>query len=283
MNFIQYIDNTYAVKIKEVPFIDEQGYTVKDIETSFFILSLYINNKRVNGVGFNNYDSLAMLSVINDMSNVDLNVIPENYFATAYTQIFLSVPYSSPSGSEILNFSDLYVHQFAYINKSVLPQYRHYNKFGTPSHGYSYDSRIFEMMRVSLLEGQNKFSVGAYDAHKNWFDLGNPKRLSDSLNDLPDCYPLNGFPVIDNGGLVQFGDFYVKISTISNYPYGKSLWLFKDVRTNEIWIMLSYIQLGTSNQLTTLFDLDTFKALAGGFEIQSVSHGLTVQISNIHG
>ena len=165
MNFIQYIDDTYAVKVKELE--SSEGYLVRGIQTPFFILSVFIENKRVQGVDFGNYDSLPMLSVINDLGNVDLNVIPENYFATAFTEIYLSVPYSNGSSAvEISNFSDFQKKPLRYLKEYKLPQFRIDGRFSQGS-GYQVDTRVYSFMRLGTIQSDNKFYTLGIDTYRN--------------------------------------------------------------------------------------------------------------------
>ncbi|PIF34667.1 hypothetical protein CLU81_5328 [Flavobacterium sp. 9] len=283
MDFIQYIDDTYAVKVKEVILDYEQGYLVKDIETPFFIVSLYIENKRVNGVRFNNYDSLPMLSIINDLGNVDLNVIPENYFATAYTEMFLGVSFSAGSGVEISNFSDFQKKPLRYLKEYKLPQFRLDGRFSQGS-GYSYDTRVYSLIKLGTIQSDNKFYTAFYDTYRNGTHVDTLEFQGESPNYIRSGYDLvTSFPVQNNGSIVQFGDYYVKMTTTNPYPYGLSVFIFTDIRTNEFWFYVNYIEVGTSIIKKGEFDISTFVCINGGFKIKNLLYGIEVQISNIYG
>jgi hypothetical protein len=284
MNYIQYIDDTYAVKVKEVYLDYEQGYVVADIQTPFFILSLFVGNKRVNGVTFNNYDSLPMLSVINDLGNVDLNVIPENHFATAFTQIYLGVPFSSGTGVEISNFSDFQKKPLRYLKEYKLPQFRIDGRFSQGS-GYTFDRRVYSFLNLGTIQGDNKFYVGGYDTYPNSTHVDVIDFQGETPNYIRNGYDLiTSFPVQNNGGIVQFGDFYVKMTTTkTSFPYGLKIWIFTDIRTNEFWILVNYVEQGTSIIKKGEFDISTFVCVNGGFKIKNLLHEVEIQISTIYG
>lgn len=283
MNFIQYIDDNYAVKVKEVLYYDEQGYGVKDIETPFFILSLFIDNKRVNGVSFNNYESLPMLSVINDLGNVDLNVIPENYFATAYTDIIFSFPNSAGLGVEISNFPDFQKKPLRFLKEYKLPQFRFDGRFSQGS-GYAYDSRVYSLLKLGTIQSDNRFYTALYNTYKNATHVDSLEFQGENPNYIRDGYDLvSSFPVQNNGSIVQFGDFYVKMTTTKPYSYGLSVFLFTDIRTNEFWIYVNYVEQGTSLIKKAEFDISTFVCVNGGFKIKNLLHEIEIQITNIYG
>lgn len=282
MNFIQYIDDTYAVKVKEIESFE--GYYIKGIQTPFFILSVFIDNKRVQGVDFGNYDSLPMLSVINDLGNVDLNVIPENYFATAFTEINLIIPYSNGSSAvEISNFSDFQKKPLRYLKEYKLPQFRIDGRFSQGS-GYQVDTRVYSFMRLGTIQADNKFYTLGIDTYRNATHIDTIDYQGETPNYIRNGYDLaSSFPVQNNGGIVQFGDYYVKMTTTKNYPYGLQIWIFTDIRTNEFWLLVNYIEVGTSIIKKGEFDMSTFVCVNGGFKIKNLLHEVEIQISNIYG
>lgn len=282
MNYIQYIDDTYSVKVKEIQYYDEQGYAVKDIQTPFFILSVFMENKRVNGVSFANYDSLPMLSVINDLGNVDLNVIPENYFATAFTEIFLILPFATVSGIQISNVSD-FQKPLRYLKEYKLPQFRLDGRFSQGS-GYAYDSRVYSLLKLGTIQSDNRFYTALYNTYKNATHVDSLEFQGENPNYIRDGYDLvSSFPVQNNGNIVQFGDFYVKMTTTKPYSYGLSVFLFTDIRTNEFWIYVNYVEQGTSLIKKAEFDMSTFVCVNGGFKIKNLLHEIEIQISTIYG
>ncbi|GEM_PF-3593633 len=284
MNYIQYIDDTYAVKVKEIPFDYEQGYAVKEIQTPFFILALYVDNKRVTGVQFNNYDSLPMLAVINDLSNIDLNVIPENHFALAYTEIYLSVPYTAGSALEISNFNDFQKKPLRYLKEYDLPQFRIDGRFSQGS-GYQVDTRVYSFLRFGTIQGDNKFYTLGIDTYKNSTHIDNLEFQGENPNYIKNGYDLvTSFPVQNNGSIVQFGDYYVKLTTSKTaYPYGLQIWIFTDIRTNEFWLLVNYIENGTSIIKKGEFDISTFVCVNGGFKIKNLLQDVEIQISKVYG
>lgn len=283
MNFIQYLDDTYAVKVKELE--SSEGYLIRDIQTPFFILSVFIGNKRVSGVEFSNYDSLPMLSVINDLGNVDLNVIPENYFATAFTEIYLSIPYSNDSSSvEISNFNDFQKKPLRYLKEYKLPQFRLDGRF-TGGSGYQVDTRVYSFIRFGTIQGDNKFYTLGIDTYRNSTHVDNLEFQGESPNYIRNGYDLaTSFPVQNNGSIVQFGDYYIKLTTTKTaYPYGLQVWIFTDIRTNEFWILVNYIEAGTSIIKKGEFDISTFVCVNGGFKIKNLLQDVEIQISNVYG
>ncbi|MET3025923.1 hypothetical protein ABXT06_04545 [Flavobacterium sp. UW10123] len=283
MNFIQYIDDSYAVKVKEIN--SSEGFYINGIQTPFFILSVFIGNKRVTGVEFNNYDSLPMLSVINDLGNIDLNVIPQNYFATAFTEIYFNIPFGGDSASvEISNFSDFQTKPLRYLKEYKLPQFRLDGRFSQGS-GYQFDTRVYSMLNIGTIQADNKFYVNSYDTYLNHTHLDTVYYQGQSVNYLQNGYNLvNSFPVQNNGSIIQFGDFYVKMTTNkTSYPYGLRIYIFTDIRTNEFWIIVNYVEQGTSLIKKAEFDISTFVCVNGGFKIKNLLQDVEIQISTIYG
>jgi hypothetical protein len=280
MNFIQYIDDTYNVKVKYVSYDIQDSYVVSGIDTPFLILSLYVDSKRVTGVNFVNYDSLEMLSIINDVSPIDLNVIPLNHFAPAYTEISLYVPYS-PSTVGISNFADLKQRRF--VKKYTLPQLRHDNRFGSGS-GYMYDPRLYSLMKLGTIQSQDKFYIDRHDPYKNDIDLDALLYEGQTPNNVPDAYlNVDATNLILNGGIVQYGDFFVKINKLSGtYPYGLAFFLFVDVRSNEFYPYIYHLNAQSQN-VKAEFDLSTLTAVAGGFKIKNILYNVELTVSTIYG
>ena len=73
-SYIQYLDEFQNIKIKPLlASFDDGGelqyyFLQSSINEQFFILSVFINQKRVDSVDFVNCENLFMLSVINDLS-----------------------------------------------------------------------------------------------------------------------------------------------------------------------------------------------------------------------
>ena len=103
-NYIQYIDDTYALKVKPIEFIEgyqeqvepynyiEPYYLISGIDTEFFIVGVFIDNKRFNGFEFLEIDNLFMTAFINDLEMTDLNVVPRNHFFEANKQVKFLLP-----------------------------------------------------------------------------------------------------------------------------------------------------------------------------------------------
>ncbi|MBZ4035136.1 hypothetical protein K6T82_10185 [Flavobacterium sp. 17A] len=97
-HYIQYIDESYSLKVKPLVYVDyyydEQNdinygshYLVEGIDVQFFIVGVFIDNKRVDRVEFIAIDNLFMTSIINDLEMSDLNVIPLNHFFEANKKV----------------------------------------------------------------------------------------------------------------------------------------------------------------------------------------------------
>ncbi|WJS93643.1 hypothetical protein NYQ10_16245 [Flavobacterium johnsoniae] len=97
-HYVQYIDESYALKVKELtyfPYYDDwdndvhlgANYLLEGIDVQFFIVGVFINNKREDRVEFIGIDNLFMTSVINDLEMSDLNTIPLNHFFEANKKV----------------------------------------------------------------------------------------------------------------------------------------------------------------------------------------------------
>lgn len=93
-HYVQYIDETYAVKVKPLLYVDYYDepenniylgghYLLEGIDVQFFVVAVFIDNKREDRVEFIGTDNLFMTSVINDLEMSDLNTIPLNHFFEA--------------------------------------------------------------------------------------------------------------------------------------------------------------------------------------------------------
>jgi hypothetical protein len=95
-NFIQYIDENYRIKTKEVEITRRDRVTfisVSGIETQFFILSLFLDNKKTGGVYMETSPNLNMLSIINDFSTIDIALINKDSFYNPFEEIVLLTSY----------------------------------------------------------------------------------------------------------------------------------------------------------------------------------------------
>lgn len=91
-NYIQYVNDLGRIQTKSVLF--EVGnhdtyFTVEGINEPFFILSVFENNLKKEGLGFVNLDNELMLSFIND-SNVDLSNVPKTAFFNPLQKVVIS-------------------------------------------------------------------------------------------------------------------------------------------------------------------------------------------------
>ncbi|MGL2994567.1 hypothetical protein [Flavobacterium sp. TSSA_36] len=107
-NYIQYIDEFQNLKVMPIlASYDGSGelqyYFLKEsIKIEYFILSVYLENKRVDSVDFKNCDSLFMLSFINDVATVDLSLINRNeYFAPSFNPQIIVAPKLVSSSSVV--------------------------------------------------------------------------------------------------------------------------------------------------------------------------------------
>lgn len=81
-NYIQYLTKKGIVKTKSVIFVKnyyETTFEVSGINEEFFILSVFENNVKKSGIGFQNIDNVDMLGFINS-NFFDINLIPDNSF-----------------------------------------------------------------------------------------------------------------------------------------------------------------------------------------------------------
>jgi hypothetical protein len=281
-NFIQYIDETYAVKVKELE-AGEGGFILSGIDTPFIPISMFVDNKRVSGVDFGNVENLFALSILNDLGDTDLNTIPENHFFTAYTEVNLYIPFSEGNNSNVAvtNFTDLKQRRF--VKKYTLPQLRHDNRFGSSS-SYQYDSRLYSLMKLGTIQSQDKFYIDRHDPYKNDIDMDALLYEGQSPNNVPDAYlNVDATNLILNGGIVQYGDFFVKINKLSGtYPYGLAFFLWVDVRSNEFYPYIYHINAQSQN-VKAEFDLSTLTAVAGGFKIKNILYNVELTVSTIYG
>lgn len=124
-SYIQYLDELQNIKIKPLlASFDGDGelqyyFLQSSINEQFFILSVFINQKRVDSVDFVNCENLFMLSVINDLSMVDLNTIPLNeYFQPSFAPKIKVLPSSSVvSGGSVSSSVDY----FGSLQSSIKP------------------------------------------------------------------------------------------------------------------------------------------------------------------
>lgn len=91
-NYIQYLTKKGIVKTKSVLFTKnyfETIFEVSGINEEFFILSVFENNVKKSGIGFQNLDNPDMLGFINS-NFFDINLIPDNSFFPAEQVVVLS-------------------------------------------------------------------------------------------------------------------------------------------------------------------------------------------------
>lgn len=122
-NYIQYVNRFGVIKTKSVVFSkgnENTTFEVSGINESFFILAVFQNNIKVNGVGFDNLENNDMLAFIN--SNLfDLSTIPSNAFLNSEQVVTMS--YNNAYISSLsLNNSLSFCNEYLYI-KSYLDYY----------------------------------------------------------------------------------------------------------------------------------------------------------------
>ncbi|MBF2709247.1 hypothetical protein [Flavobacterium soyangense] len=91
-NYIQYLTNKDIIKTKEVVFFNNgvnTTFTVSGINEDFFILSVFQNNLRVLGVGFDDIENNDMLGFLNS-DILDISLIPRNSFLSSQTVVTMS-------------------------------------------------------------------------------------------------------------------------------------------------------------------------------------------------
>lgn len=91
-NYIQYLTRNGSVKTKSVVFVKNDTNTtfeIKGITEEYFILSVYENNIKKTGVGFDNIDNIDMLAFINS-NFYDINTIPQSSFLSPEEKVILS-------------------------------------------------------------------------------------------------------------------------------------------------------------------------------------------------
>ncbi|MFV5699002.1 hypothetical protein ACM55H_11600 [Flavobacterium sp. ZT3R17] len=91
-NYIQYLTLSRIIKTKSVTFVNNgttTTFVVNGINEEFFILSVFQNNLKVSGVGFENFDNTDMLSVIND-NFMDVDLISDSSFLTPLQSVTMS-------------------------------------------------------------------------------------------------------------------------------------------------------------------------------------------------
>lgn len=97
-HYVQYIDESYSLKVKPLEYVDYYydevndenlggHYLLEGIDVQFFIVGVFIDNKRIDRVEFIRIDNLFMTSIINDLEMSDLNVIPLNHFFEANKKV----------------------------------------------------------------------------------------------------------------------------------------------------------------------------------------------------
>ncbi|MGO4770416.1 hypothetical protein ACEN2I_02045 [Flavobacterium sp. W22_SRS_FK3] len=151
-NYVLYMDSTYSIKVKSINgemsggHFNGRRYVLEGIDTEFFILAVFIENKRQDGFEFDNThvdsdyhtDNLFMKSIINDLGMTDLNMIPMNHFLQANKKVVFSINkavFSSPTvdiyqGNSFLNVKNQYFYGHVRPTfKIVNPDYVAQNSF----------------------------------------------------------------------------------------------------------------------------------------------------------
>lgn len=286
-NFIQYVDESMTVKTKAVTLewnetLWDRAYLVKGIETDFFVLALFVENKRVEGVEIVDHSNFFMTGVINDLNMVDLNTITKNHFITAQTDVSLYASPSGPNSVEISNFATYRPKPYRFVKKYKLPQIRFDNRFLSPNNA-SYDENVYNYLEVTCKQSSSDLYVSYMGMYKNSTYFSSIAYQGDSFNMYQSQSGFsNPFPIVANGSIFQFGDWYVKISSnTASYPYGTYVRIYQDVRTNEFWLYVLYQSAG--NSVKGEFSMSTIVLINGGFKIKNIVNDIEVQITDIYG
>jgi len=265
-DYIQYIDDTYTVKTKSVEstYIDEVGnvYTVDGINSQFFLIALYLDNKRVEGVELFNLDNIAVASVINDLAMTDLNVIPLNDFFTPFTIIQLRV------ANQANGIQEVFVNNFPSQTQKFFkiydnPQYRG-NVYNFTASTNSKPYIVQSVLKISSTSNMEVWTA-------NHFDNEN------GVNTMPTDFAEQR--TVLTADTLQINGMYVKLTSTFAFTGGRYqlLRIYQDVRTNEVYLMVN-----DSLALLTFvpFVFSTLKAVDGGFKIELPAFNLTIEIRN---
>lgn len=265
-DYIQYIDDTYTVKTKpvELTYIDEMGYfyIVDGINTNFFLIALYLDNKRVEGVELSNVDNIAVASVINDLSMTDLNVIPLNDFFTPWTEIRLKVANHATGVQEVIvNNFPVQTQKFFKIYEN--PQYRG-NVYNLTSNTNSKPYIVQSVLKISSTSNMDVWTA-------NHFDNEN------GLATMPTDF--NEQRTVLTADTMQMNGMFIKVTSTYVFTGGRYhlLRIYQDARTNEVYLMAND-SISTGTYVPFVFS--TLKAVDGGFKIELPAFNLTIEIRN---
>ncbi|WP_291150916.1 hypothetical protein [Flavobacterium sp. UBA7680] len=265
-DYIQYIDETYTVKTKSVEstYIDEVGnvYVVDGINCQFFLIALYLDNKRVEGVELFNLDNIAVASVINDLAMTDLNVIPLNDFFTAFTTVHLKV------ANQATGIQEVYVNNFPVQTQKFFkvydsPQYRG-NVYNLTSNTNSKPYIVQTVLKISSAANMEVWTANHFD---------NENGLSTMPTDFAEQR------TVLTADTLQVNGMYVKVTSTYSFTGGRYhlLRIYQDVRTNEVYLMAND-SIATGTYVPFVFT--TLKAVDGGFKIELTSFNLTIEFRN---
>lgn len=93
-DYIQYVvpnGSIYAKPVIRIEARNELLFLVDNINDNYFIVALFVDNVQVNRVSFVDVQNVPMLAFINS-NNVDLDVIPQDAFFNAHTDVSLKIP-----------------------------------------------------------------------------------------------------------------------------------------------------------------------------------------------
>lgn len=107
--YIQYLTENLKIKTVSiyVEFVDNvYSYKISNIIEPFFIVGLFHQNKRIDGLSFIGLENLNMISFINDFSSYDISFVQlENYF-NAEQVVYLTKTFDNAS-SQLIDFPQL--------------------------------------------------------------------------------------------------------------------------------------------------------------------------------
>lgn len=258
-NYVLYIDETYSVKAKGFDgemnsHFDGRKYILEGIDVPFFIIAVYIDNKRVDGFQFDNThqdtsyhtDNLFMKSIINDLGLIDLNIIPLNHFLPAYKKVSFQVnrsiglaPLVDISTAPVLQTSSSFygVVRPTFVVKNFFSEGRFTRSLVVTHRGtttglteatiFPYGLQGFQFinqfigLNASPDNGFQEYPVGSshFSIDDIFIQIGFMGNENKFFEFDVEC------SVSENIVKLSLSDQY-RVSTVQPYPYGKTQWDF---------------------------------------------------------
>lgn len=113
-NYVQFLDENRNLKtLPLVPSFDGGGnlqyyFILGTITTQYFIIGVFLENRRVDGVGFLNNDNHYQLSIINDLVTFDADTLLDNAFFQPDFDVQITINPVSAVGGSVGNASGDY-------------------------------------------------------------------------------------------------------------------------------------------------------------------------------